>query len=69
MAECVIRAGARLNLGLSMLAENIAAHDYMLHEPAESPASWVDEVASQVHLLKDRLQQIPSLEVAFSSQV
>ena len=69
MAECVLSSGARLNLGMSHLPEDIAAHDYYMHEPPESSASWTEELVSSIQQFKERLQQIPSLEAAMSTQV
>ena len=67
--ECIMRAGARLNLAIGQLPETVACHDYDLSKPPEASAAWVEELCAHATLLKERLDQLPGLEHAIAAQV
>ena len=67
--ECIMRAGARLNLAIGQLPDTIAGCNYDLSEPPEASAAWVEELCAHATLLKEKLDQIPGLEQALAAQV
>ncbi|KAK9839764.1 hypothetical protein WJX84_011037, partial [Apatococcus fuscideae] len=59
--DCILRAGARLNLPLQQVSDAIASQGYNLAEPPMGPSPWVDELCLQLAHFRDRLAQVRSL--------
>ena len=69
VVDCIMRAGARVNLAIFELPESIAAHEYKLAEPPEASASWVEDLSTAAAALKDRLELVPELTSTLKAQV
>ena len=67
--DCILRAGARLNLPLQQVSDAIASQGYNLAEPPMGPSPWVDELCLQLAHFKDRLAQVKSLSDRNQRQV
>ena len=67
--DCILRAGARLNLPLQQVSDAIAGQSYNLAEPPMGSSPWVDELCNQLAHLRDRLAQVKSLSDRNQRQV
>lgn len=69
LRDLVVRAGVRLLLPLHWVPERLGAAIWVLSEPPTGHGGWVDELARQLQLLRDRLAQVPSLDSAAASRL
>ncbi|KAL4422269.1 hypothetical protein ABPG75_008466 [Micractinium tetrahymenae] len=69
LRDLVVRAGARLLLPLRWVPDRLGASNWVLSEPPTGQGAWVDELGRQLELLRDRLAQVPSLDVAAAARL
>ena len=58
LRDHVLRAGARLLLPVSWVADRVGMGNYVLAEPPSWHSPWVNELEAHLQLFKDRLAQV-----------